>query len=167
MAKSRCANYLVQPLLCRILVQKFGEKQNPEQIVLALRSAFKDDSLKFLLKSAGVVDVKEFEIMKFHHAQIDQFLKRTNDTKKKGRANDKVRSAEQMIYSAMAQSPPSSNNTMKVSTLKSWALLFPSVTHSTIIAGMKRGKIHCKKIREEGTKFLRVVKYYRKKISFK
>ena len=108
-AKSRSVNRIVNSLVNTILKEKFSYKHTPEQIVLALNGAFKHPKLKLFLKSAGVVDVEELEAMKYNHQQIDCILMQTNASKKKSLGTDDVRIYEQSIFSAIADSPESSN----------------------------------------------------------
>ena len=82
-AKSRNVNRIVNSLVNTILKEKFSYKHTPEQIILALNGAFKHPKLQLFLKSAGVVDVKKLEAMKYNHQQIDCILMQTNTSKKK------------------------------------------------------------------------------------
>jgi hypothetical protein len=86
------------------------------------------------------------------------FKKTTNDTKKKGGATDDVRSYEQSLYSAMAESPVSSNCTGSVPSITSRARLFPHIPRTTVVGGMKRGKCHRKNMRDNKVSFSRVLK---------
>jgi hypothetical protein len=106
MGKCRAVNRLVNT----ILGDYFSTQHTPEQLVLlALREASKHPDVRMLFKSEGLTDVEDLEALQFHHDQIYRILKTTNDSKKKGGATDDVRSYEQSIYSAMAESPISSN----------------------------------------------------------
>jgi hypothetical protein len=93
-------------------------------------------------------------------------VKTTNDTKKKGSATDDVRSYEQSLYSAMAESPVSSNCTGSVQSIKSRAKLFPELPKTTVIGGMKRGKCHRKNMRDNQVFFFLRVETTRKNESF-
>jgi hypothetical protein len=111
-----------------------------------------------LFKSAGLTDAEDLEALRFHNEQIHRILKTTNDTKKKGCATDDVRSYEQSLYSAMAESPVSSNCTGNVPTITTRARLFPNFPKTTVIGGMKRGKCHRKNMRDSNVSFSRVLK---------
>jgi hypothetical protein len=111
-----------------------------------------------LFKSAGLTDAEDLEALRFQNEQIHCILQTTNDTKKKGGATDDVQSYEQSLYSAMAESPVSSNCTGKVPTITSRARLFPDVPITTVIGGMKRGKCHRKNMRENQVSFSRMLK---------
>merc|ERR1711884_394374 len=64
----------------------------------------------------------------------------------------------------MAESPESSNQTSKPPTLSAQAALFPSIPKTTVISGMKRGRKHRKKMREEhDTIYSKVIKRLGKK----
>jgi hypothetical protein len=110
------------------------------------------------VKSAGLTDVEDLEALRFHNEQIHRILQTTNNTKKKGCATDDGRSFEQSLYSAMAESPVSSNCTGKVPTLTSRARLLPDVPKTTVFGGMKRGKYHRKNMRDSNVSFSRVLK---------
>jgi hypothetical protein len=80
-----------------------------------------------LFKSAGLTDVEDLEALRFHQNQIQRILKTTNDAKKKSGGSDNIRSYEQSVYSALAESPPSSNHTAPVPSLASRVKLFPDI----------------------------------------
>jgi methylphosphotriester-DNA--protein-cysteine methyltransferase len=105
MGKSRAVNMFVDT----ILGDFFSIRHTPEQLVLALHTASKHPHVRMFFKSAGLTDVEDLEAMRFHHQQINSILKTTNESKKKSSGTDDIRSYEQSIYSAMAESPPSSN----------------------------------------------------------
>jgi hypothetical protein len=91
-------------------------------------------------------------------------LKTTNDAKKKSGGSDDIRSYEQSVYSALAESPPSSNNTAPVPSLSSRIKLFPDIPKNTVVRAIIRGKVHRQKMREnKGTTFSRVLKRLGKK----
>ena len=155
MGKYRAVNEFVN----LILGDYFSVKYTPQQLVLALRESSKHPDVRMLFKSAGLTDVEDLDALKFHNEQIHRILQTTNDTKKKGSATDDVRSYEQCLYSAMAESPPSSNCTRKVPTVSSRARLFPKIPKTTVKGGMNRGKRHRKNMRENTTAaFSRVLK---------
>jgi hypothetical protein len=89
-----------------------------------------------LFKSAGLTDVEELEALRFHNEQIHRILKTTNNSKNKSNGTDDIRSYEQSLYSAMAESPVSSNCIGKVPTFTSRARLFPYIPKTTVIRGM-------------------------------
>ncbi|OEU19451.1 hypothetical protein FRACYDRAFT_235505 [Fragilariopsis cylindrus CCMP1102] len=127
--------------------------------VLALHVASKDPSVRPYFKSAGLADVEDLAAMRFHHEQINRILKTTNDSKKKGSATDDVRSYEQSIYSAMAESPISSNRTTTVPSIACRTRLFPDIPKNTLTRCMSRAKAHRKNMRDNnGTVFGRVLK---------
>ena len=105
--------------------------------------------------------------MKYNHQQIDYILVQTNASKKKLRGTDDVAIYEQSIFSAIADSPESSNRSNKIPSLKSRCELFPSLPHSTVTRGLKQGKIRRRRIREDpSASYSRVVRKLRgKKVS--
>jgi hypothetical protein len=112
-----------------------------------------------LLKSAGLTDVEDLVALRFHNEQINCILKTTNDSKKKSNGTDDIRSYEQSLYSAMAESPVSSNCTGTIPSHTSRAKLFPNIPKTTVVRGMGRGKLHRKNMREHETvSFSRVLK---------
>ena len=153
--KNRAVNNLVQTILGEHCSRHYSQ----QQLVLALHTASKDVRVRSLFKSAGLADVECLEAMQFHHQQINRILKTTNDLKKKGTGNDDVRSYEQTVYSAMAESPISSNSTTLVPTLACRTKLFPDIPPRTFKECMIRAKIHRKKMRDStNTLFSRVLK---------
>jgi hypothetical protein len=94
-----------------------------------------------MFKSAGLTDVKDLEALRFHNEQIHRILKTANAIKKKGGVTDDVQSYEQSLYSAMAESPVSSNCTGSVPSTTSRARLFPDVPKTTVIGGMKEASV--------------------------
>jgi hypothetical protein len=63
-----------------------------------------------------------------------------------------VRSYEQSVYSAMTESPVSSNCTGAVPpTVVSRARLFLNIPKATVVRGMGRGKLHRKNMRKNKT----------------
>jgi hypothetical protein len=80
-----------------------------------------------LFKSASLTDVEDLEALRFHNEQIHRILKTTNDSKNKSNGTDDIRSYEQSLYSAMAESPVSSSCIGKVPTFTSRARLFPDI----------------------------------------
>ncbi|OEU12087.1 hypothetical protein FRACYDRAFT_244337 [Fragilariopsis cylindrus CCMP1102] len=122
-------------------------------------TASKDYRVRALFKSAGLADVEDLEAMRFHHEQMHRMLKTTNASKKRSSGTDDVRSYEQTLYSALAESPVSSNRGIKVPSLACRMRLFPDIPDMTLYNSMTRGKIHRKKMRENtGTIFGRVLK---------
>ena len=153
--KSRAVNNLVET----ILGEHCSKHYSKQQLVLALHTASKDPRVRPFFKSAGLADVEDLAAMRFHHEQINRILKTTNDSKKKGSTTDDVRSYEQSIYSAMAESPISSNRTTTVPSIACRTRLFPGIPKNTLTRCMSRGKAHRKKMRENtGTLFGRVLK---------
>jgi hypothetical protein len=141
MGKSRAVNMLVES----ILGDYFSDQNSPKQLVVALCTASKHHKVRMLLKSAGLADVDELDALRFQNEQIHRILKTTNDSKKKSNGTDDVRSYEQSVYSAMAESPVSSNCIGKVPTITSRARLFPDIPKTTFVRGMGIGKVHRKK----------------------
>jgi hypothetical protein len=115
MGKSRAVNMFVNT----ILGDYFSIRHTPEQLVLALHAASRYPHVRMLFKSAGLTDVEDLEAMQFHHQQINSILMTTNESKKKSSGTDDIRSYEQSTFSAMAESPPSSNRTGTVPSLAS------------------------------------------------
>ncbi|OEU12948.1 hypothetical protein FRACYDRAFT_243200 [Fragilariopsis cylindrus CCMP1102] len=153
--KNRAVNNLVET----ILGEHCSKQHSQQQLVLALHTASKDARVRPLFKSAGLADVEDLEAMRFHHQQINRILKTTNDTKKKGSGTDDVRSYEQSVYSALAESPISSNRTTYVPTLASRTRLFPDIPTRTFKQCMIRAKVHRQNMRDSnGTVFGRVLK---------
>jgi hypothetical protein len=101
MGKCRAVNMFVETILGKY----FTTQHTPAQLVLALRKSSKHPDVRMLFKSAGLTDVEDLEALRFHNEQIHCILQTTNDTKRKGCATDDVRSCEQSLYSAMAESP--------------------------------------------------------------
>ncbi|OEU07188.1 hypothetical protein FRACYDRAFT_251490 [Fragilariopsis cylindrus CCMP1102] len=153
--KSRAVNNLVQT----ILGEHCSNHYSQQQLVLALHTASKDPRVRPFFKSAGLADVEDLAAMRFHHEQINRILITTNDSKKKGSANDDVRSYEQSLYSAMAESPISSNRTTTVPSIASRTRLFSGIPYITLTRCMSRAKAHRKNMRDNnGTVFGRVLK---------
>ena len=93
---------------------KFTKKHTPEQTVLAVNDAARRLELQIVFKSAGITDVEELEAMCFCHNQINCILQTINNTTKKKHVSiDNIKSYKQLVYSAMAPSPESSNRTKK------------------------------------------------------
>jgi hypothetical protein len=155
MGKCRAANEFVKT----ILGESFSSKYTPKQLVLALRESSKHPDVRMLFKSAGLTDVEELEALRFQNEQIHRILKATNDSKKKSNGTDDIRSYEQALYSAMAESPVSSNYTGTVPSMASRARLFRDNPKRTALRGMGRGKHHWKNMRENyNVSFSRVLK---------
>ncbi|OEU19555.1 hypothetical protein FRACYDRAFT_235613 [Fragilariopsis cylindrus CCMP1102] len=153
--KNRAINNLVET----ILGEHCSKHYSKQQLVLALHTASKDPRVRPFFKSAGLADVEDLAAMRFHHEQINRILKTTNDSKKKGSATDDVRSYEQSIYSAMAESPISSNRTTTVPSIACRTRLFPGIPRITLTRCMSRAKAHRKNMLDNnGTVFGRVLK---------
>jgi hypothetical protein len=132
-----------------ILGKYFTTQHTPAQLVLALRESSKHPDVRMLFKSASLTYVEDLEALRFHNEQIHCILKTTNDSKKKSNATDDIRSYEQALYSAMAESPVSSNYTGTIPSMISRARLFPNVPkRRALLRGMGRGKHHRKNMRE-------------------
>jgi hypothetical protein len=160
MGKSRAVNKIVNTTLG----DYFSSRYTPEQLVSALHEASKHPHLRMLFKSAGLTDVEDLEALRFHHQQINSILKTTNESKKKSSGSDDIRSYEQSVYSALAESPPSSNITVPVPSLASRVKLFPDIPKNTVVRAIIRGKVHRQKMREnKGTTFSRVLERLGKK----
>ncbi|OEU18324.1 hypothetical protein FRACYDRAFT_236601 [Fragilariopsis cylindrus CCMP1102] len=145
--KSRAVNNLVQTILGEHCSNHYSQQQ---LVLLALHTASKDPRVRPFFKSAGLADVEDLAAMRFHHEQINRILITTNDSKKKGSATDDVRSYEQSIYSAMAESPISSIAQQQ---------LFSGIPSITLTRCMSRAKAHRKNMRDNnGTVFGRVIK---------
>jgi hypothetical protein len=155
MGKCRAVNEFV----ITILGDSFSEKYMPKQIVLVLHESSKHPNVRLLFKSAGLTDVEGLDALQFQNEQIHRILKTTNDSKKKSNGTDDIRSYEQSLYSAMAESPVSSNCIGKVPTITSRAKLFPDIPKTTVVHGMNRSKVHWRNMRENNNvSFSRVLK---------
>jgi hypothetical protein len=132
MGKCRAVNMFIKTILGKY----FTTQYTPAQLVLALRELSKYPNVRMLFKSASLTDVEDIEALRFHNEQIHRIL--TNDSKKKSGSTDDIGSYEQSLYSAMAESPVSSNYTGSVPTLVSRARLFPKIPKTTVMRYEKR-----------------------------
>jgi len=84
---------------------------NKKQQVVALRKASIHPLVRRLFKSAGLIDVNEYETMKYMAKQMERLIKLARQTEKKqGRANDDRRGLVESIVLSIITTPPSSTN---------------------------------------------------------
>jgi len=126
---------------------------NIKQQVLALRKASLHPLVRCLFKSAGLIDDKQYETMKYMAKQMETLIKlaRTTD-KKKGRAKNDKRGFVEAILLAVATTPTTddnnnNNNRKKAPSMRSRLKLL-GIPNSSEIASFKKLAQKRKDIRE-------------------
>ena len=124
-----------------------NSKLNEEQQVLALRTAAVHPELRLHFKSAGLIDVDEYETLKHTTNQMKTLIQKVVETEKKqGRVNDDKRGFIQSIILAIADTP-SSNKKKNPSYKKRFDLLgIPSSTAYRIKKNptTKKSRYYCR-----------------------